>query len=527
MSLTLIAIGIIFLILLVLVITYTKLYKTTTPDIALVITGLGKTKVIINGGKLVIPGFQEVTPVSLKTLKIDISKKDNEALFTQDVHANIEATFFIKVKNSEEHIKKAAESLGGKALSNINELKILLDAKFAGSLRSIAANMTLKELQEQRIEFTKKVQESLSTELEKNGLYLESVDITHLNQTDPSKLPENDIFAARSRSITAKEVQTRKKEENEVIRDTEVSIEIKDVETLKKKNELSKEKEASRLDMEKTKSDLNTDQKINEAKNTAKQESETATAQYATETNIAKAKINTFRETEEAKITADVAIANKSKDRSEAEKSANIAIKERVASEEAIITTKEISIDERNKNVSVIKASEEVETDAVKIERLSQANLTEKINEAKGIEVIANANKTHYEVEAEGKTKINKAENELSIDIIKFKLTSSTIENAAAIISALVEPAKHIKNLHVVQAQGMFGGGSGSSGESKSAIEGVFDASLQNTIKSGVIHDLLEKAGIDIKNPKSILDKMQPQLVIPTTTPSNNIDENQ
>ena len=529
----LISIGVIVAILVILFLIWVKLYKTTTPDVAMVITGLGKTKVINNGGCMVIPGFQEITYVNLKTLKIDISKKDNEALFTQDVHANIDATFFVKVNSNIESIKKAAESLGGKLLNDITSLKTLLDGKFAGALRSIAANMTLKDLQEKRSEFVKLVQESLTPELEKNGLMLEEVSITHLNQTDPDKLPINDMFAARTRSITAREVQDRKKQENDAIRENEVLISKKDVETQKQKYSLIQDQETARLQMEQKKSEITATQKIIESQNIAKEQQESAEAFFKKDQAIAIAKAEQEKASEEADIkknaavsiakaeqeqlskeadiSKDVAIANKSKEKSIAETEANKAIKEKVVSEQQIETAKLEAIANREKNIAVIKAQEEVEQEAVKIERLAGANFKEKEQEANGIKLMAEANEKHYEVEAEGKRKINEAENKLSIDIIQMKVKQATIKEAAEIIRAIVEPISHIDKFTVISAPNMFGNnssnGSGKNSSNGSSISDIYEGALNYRAKNKVVDALLQEVGIDISNPNKLMEE--------------------
>ena len=60
--------------------TLAKLYKKSTKEIAFVRTGFGGEKVILNGGALVLPIFQDVIPVNMNTLRLEVGRRDSEAL---------------------------------------------------------------------------------------------------------------------------------------------------------------------------------------------------------------------------------------------------------------------------------------------------------------------------------------------------------------------------------------------------------------------------------------------------------------
>jgi uncharacterized membrane protein YqiK len=64
-----------------------------------------------------------------------------------------------------------------------NELKNLVEGKFVDSLRAVAAEMAMEELHEKRVDFVQKVQQVVSEDLHKNGLELETVSLTGLDQT--------------------------------------------------------------------------------------------------------------------------------------------------------------------------------------------------------------------------------------------------------------------------------------------------------------------------------------------------------
>ncbi|MBY4678005.1 SPFH domain-containing protein [Marinobacterium arenosum] len=85
-------------------------------------------------------------------------------------------------------IANAAQTLGRRTLDP-EALKEVIEGKFVDALRSVAAEMAMDELHEQRSSFVQKVQQVVSEDLLKNGLELESVSLTGLDQTDKAFFP--------------------------------------------------------------------------------------------------------------------------------------------------------------------------------------------------------------------------------------------------------------------------------------------------------------------------------------------------
>src|SRR5688572_29060212 len=149
---------------------FARLYKRTTKEMAFVRTGLGGQKVVMDGGAIVLPVFHERVLVNMNTLKLEVGRKARESLITKDrMRVDVTAAFFVRVKQTEEAVSTAAQTLGDRTL-NTDELKALVEDKFVDALRSTAATMTIQELQDKRREFVQAVQNAVSEDLEKNGL---------------------------------------------------------------------------------------------------------------------------------------------------------------------------------------------------------------------------------------------------------------------------------------------------------------------------------------------------------------------
>ena len=173
-----------------------RLYRRSSKDIAYVRTGLGGQKVVLDGGSLVLPVFQSIAWVNLKTLRLEVQRKEIDAMITKDrMRVDIGVEFYVRVKPDAQSIALAAQTLGDRT-NNAEQLRELIEAKFVDALRSVAATMALADLQEKRAEFVKSVQETVATDLLLNGLELESASLTRLDQTDTKYFNPNNAFDA-------------------------------------------------------------------------------------------------------------------------------------------------------------------------------------------------------------------------------------------------------------------------------------------------------------------------------------------
>ncbi len=158
-------------------------YKRPRSDEALVRTGGGGAKVRITGGMWINRIFHEVRPVSLNSVRIEVSRKGRDALITRDFNrADIEAVFYVRIEPVEEQILRAARSLGERALTP-ETIREFVRPKAEGALRAVVAEMKIEDLVKRRDEFTEAVLKAIRDDLFENGLSLESVVITRIDQT--------------------------------------------------------------------------------------------------------------------------------------------------------------------------------------------------------------------------------------------------------------------------------------------------------------------------------------------------------
>lgn len=212
----------------------TKLYRKTSANQAYVKTGGRKAKVILDKGDFVIPILHKLVEVSLETMRLDVKRSATDALITKDnLRVDINCEFYIRVQPNPEDILAAARSLGEKSI-RAEAVKSLVGEKLISALRAVAATKELMELQLKRDEFASAVQENLAADLRQNGLTLETVTISMLDQTPSENLNPRNVFDAQGLRKITEITQTQNVARNRIDRDAEQAIKEKDVDTRKR-----------------------------------------------------------------------------------------------------------------------------------------------------------------------------------------------------------------------------------------------------------------------------------------------------
>ncbi len=224
-----------------------KLFRRAEKDRAYVRTGFGGQKVILDGGSLVMPVFHNIAWVNLQTLRLDVRREAAEAMITKDrMRVDIGVEFYVRVKPDGASIALAAQTLGDRTI-NAEQLRELVEAKFVDALRSVAATMSLTDLQEKRADFVQAVQTAVARDLELNGLELESASLTKLDQTDTKYFNPNNAFDAEGLTALTRITEAKRQERNQTVRSAEVAIAQQDLEARQRTLEIERAEEGIRV----------------------------------------------------------------------------------------------------------------------------------------------------------------------------------------------------------------------------------------------------------------------------------------
>ena len=519
----------------------TSLYTRATRDKAYVRTGLGGKKVVLDGGSVILPIFHSYSWVSLSTLRLEVKRAENESLITKDrMRADITAEFYVRVKPDAENIALAAQTLGDRT-NDADALKALVEAKFVDGLRSVAATMSLRDLQEQRAEFVKSVQAAVAHDLQSNGLELESVSLTRLDQTDIKHFNPNNSFDAEGLTALTKITEERKRERNQIVRDNEVEIATKDREASLRRLTIEREQRDAELTQERdianktaeTRAEaaraeqlarlseetarLDTEKGIAERDSQARQARETA--RIDAERGIAEREAEARRVTETARIDAAIAVAEKSEQEQAARAKADEAKAAAITAEEQVTTAREVEIAERAKRIAVLDARKaaEQEATAITVKAEAERQAAENLAAATKIQAQADAEAAKIkatgvvelgQAEAQAERALNEARNALSASIIEFELARARVAIIPEALEQAMKPIEKISDIRIFSAGGLAGalGGNGNGADGAGHPVGDLSSQLLSfTAQKPILDEILAQAGFKGADPTQAL----------------------
>ncbi|BBA34942.1 inner membrane protein yqiK [Methylocaldum marinum] len=372
----------------------------------------------------------------------------------------------------------------------------------------------------------------MSEDLLKNGLELETVSLTSLDQTGKEFFNPNNAFDAEGLTRITEETERRRKERNDIEQDTEMAVRQKNLAAEQQRLEIERQQEFLHLEQQQAVAKQRAEQSALIAATQAEKNREAEQAKIASQQQIDQSRIAAERQVKEAELERDrlirqkeietqqqievsrinqqkvtqiaeqdkaVSVARKSEEQSEAEARADKARAEAVMAEEGVKTARETAVAERDKAIALVQASREAEQQAIGIKVAAEAQKQAAEDQAEAAKIKAEADRVAYEVEALGKRQINEAINTLSVEQIAMQVKLALIEALPRIIEKSVEPMKQIEGIKIIQVDGLTrpngGDGSASNGASNLAEQAV-SAALNYRVQQPLVDALLNDVGL-------------------------------
>ncbi|MES1151719.1 MAG: SPFH domain-containing protein, partial [Dongia sp.] len=278
------------------------LYRRSSKETSFVRTGLGGQRVVMNGGAFVLPIIHDVIPVNMNTLRLEVRRGRESALITKNrMRIDVVAEFYVRVQPMPDAIANAAQTLGQRTM-HPDQLRELLEGKFVDALRSVAAEMTMDEMHEKRGEYVKRVRAAVAEDLLKNGLELETVSLTGLDQTNMEFFNPSNAFDAEGLTRLTEEIERRKKIRNDIEQDTMIQIRNKNLEAEKLSLAIDQDSEQARLEHERELEMQRAVQRSELARERALREQEAEQAQIVSRLEVEKSRITVDRALDEERI---------------------------------------------------------------------------------------------------------------------------------------------------------------------------------------------------------------------------------
>jgi len=205
-----VGVGLLVLVILLLMSFLANLYRKAGPNEAILVYGLGGTRIVNGKGTLVFPMVQNWRQLSLELMSFDVAPQQD--LYTkQGVAVTVEAVAQIKVKSDHDSILTAAEQFLSKTP---DQRESLIRLVMEGHLRGIIGQLTVEEIVKQPEMVGDRMRSTCADDMNKMGLEVISFTIkevrdkndyiTNMGRPDIARIKRDaDVAAAEAERDTA------------------------------------------------------------------------------------------------------------------------------------------------------------------------------------------------------------------------------------------------------------------------------------------------------------------------------------
>ena len=168
-----------------LIILFISGYVKAAPDTAIIISGMGKRKILIGKAGFRWPFLQRIDKLSLKVFQVDI--KTDEAIPTSNfINIRVDGVANLKISSNPELLDRAAESI-----LNMNEMDLIRQVQqvLQGNMREIVGTVDIKKLVQDRQGVANSVKENVVPDMAKMGI--EVVNFNIQSFSDDNHVIEN------------------------------------------------------------------------------------------------------------------------------------------------------------------------------------------------------------------------------------------------------------------------------------------------------------------------------------------------
>jgi uncharacterized membrane protein YqiK len=284
---------------------FKSFYRKVNQGEALIISKFaGDPDVTFTGG-LVLPIVYraETMDISLKT--IDLSRRGSEGLICSDnIRADIQVTFFVRVNKTGEDVLKVAQSVGCKRASEPDTVRDLFGAKFSEALKTVGKRLEFVDLYEKRDQFRDKIIEVIGQDL--NGYVLEDAAIDYLEQTPIEALDKENILDAEGIRKIRELTTAQNTRTNELVNKERMEISRQDTEA---------EETIFRYEQQRAEAKAKTDRDTKVAQVREEQDTERYTIEQMKNTALARQQADEEVQKKNEELSRNIEVARKQKER--------------------------------------------------------------------------------------------------------------------------------------------------------------------------------------------------------------------
>jgi flotillin len=504
----------------VVVIFLSRFYRKSTRDVAIIRTGFGGQRTIISGGVLALPFLHKVDEINMRTIRVEVKRAGEKSLITEDrMRVDAELEFYLRVQPTVEGVATAAQALGSKAFTP-EGIRNLMEGRFIDAVQAVAAAEKMDTLHEKRSEFVAKVSGLLRDNLAQNGILLDSVSLTRLDQAAFASLDENNAFNAVGMRRLAEIIAVNKKKRAEVEADADISVRQTQLDATKQRLLIGQQEEQAqinqRTEIEKIKAA--SDAESARAREQSMVDSEDARISREQQTRLReiqksrelrKVEIEAQLNSEIRKVESSIQLAGKHAEEAHAQAKAELARSEVILAQEQVQTERERAVADRSREIALKRVTEAGE--------VAEANATSDANvllrraraESEATRTKADAERLRMLAESEGSRALIASENSLSDSLMSMKLEKYRLDRIPEILQQMMKPVEKIDSIRIHHVSGFGSSTAGTGGALGGAAEGsgnkppvtqVMDSIMGMALQMPALKSIGEQIGVDFSS---------------------------
>ncbi|MDI9335938.1 MAG: flotillin domain-containing protein [Gammaproteobacteria bacterium] len=462
-------------------------YFKSTKERALVRTGAGGQKVVLDGGIFALPFLHRIEEINMRTQRMHIHCQHN--LITQDkLRMEMEVEFHVRVAPNAEGVATAAQSFGMDVLQS-ESLDKFLYAPMLDAIQASVAMVSMETLHQNRGDFVKKIKAQLHEDLQHVGLLMESVSITRIDQASFAQVAENNAFNAVGMRNLAEIVSNHKKKRIEIEADADVSVRQTQLNAFKRKLDIEREQQVAQLQLDLVLTQAKVEQNTQMVRSQEEAKRLANLERIHSEFESQKAEFNKQKELEQIKqenelqiqvLKVQFAMQLAEKQIAEIATMAQVETAKSgilVAQEQTKLAQEKQAI-LREKEIAHIRVGKDNELALLKAQTQASIATTEAQAQAEVQVMQAQTEKTRMELEALGRAALIGAENTTSERILLHKIEIQRLQTMPKLAEQLVKPAEKIESIKINHFSGF--------GQSANGM-GVTDSSPSNQIVNSIL----------------------------------------
>ena len=485
-----------------------RFYAKSTRDTALIRTGAGGRRIIVDGGALALPFLHKIDRMNMRSMRLTVERSGNNALITADrLRVDMAAEFHVRVSPTPEGIATAAQAFGSKAFRE-DDMQLLLSGKLIDAVQGEAATRTMDALHEDRTGFVSAVASRLAANVANSGLMVDSVSLVRLDQTPFASLDDTNAFNAVGMRRLAELISENRKARVNVEADTDIAIRKRQLEQVKQRLSIEREQEdseiAKRLDIEQRR--IQADTEIETARTRSSTLTEEARverergikqAEIERDLHLRKREMEAITEVEQHKIDNAILIAGRRAEETVQQAKTETARLKIVEAQEAVQTSKDVAVAERARRLAMLRAQEEAEVDGARVKSQVSSVLALAKAEGEATEFKGIAERGRLVAEADGKRAQIEAENQQSEALLRARLEMHKLDRLPEIAAQMMKPVEKIESIRINQIAGLGHNGGGGGGGDGSPFTQALESILGMSVQLPMMKKIGEEIGLD------------------------------